>query len=129
MVLPVEAVQGFVKAELEDPAPNLGLFTVQPDRWLTADFTEWYDKQRSCTRRRGDNAIATRLTEVARNSLANHTKGCAVNKVGTSLDALRNQSWCNNDTEEVTGLPALTRVLLGELTPDQRRVKCISGSL
>lgn len=35
-----EAAQGFIKAELENPGPDLVLFTVQPDRWLTADFTD-----------------------------------------------------------------------------------------
>ncbi len=38
--LPEEAAQGFVKAELEHPTPELVLFTIRPDRWLTADFAE-----------------------------------------------------------------------------------------
>ena len=38
--LPEEAAQGFVKAELEHPSSELVLFTVRPDRWLTADFSE-----------------------------------------------------------------------------------------
>ena len=38
--LPEEAAQGFVKAELGRPSSELVLFTVRPDRWLTADFTE-----------------------------------------------------------------------------------------
>jgi uncharacterized protein len=35
-----EAAQGFVKAELELPGSELVLFTIRPDRWLTADFTD-----------------------------------------------------------------------------------------
>jgi nitroimidazol reductase NimA-like FMN-containing flavoprotein (pyridoxamine 5'-phosphate oxidase superfamily) len=38
--LPEEAARGFVKAELEHPSSELVLFTVRPDRWLTADFSE-----------------------------------------------------------------------------------------
>jgi nitroimidazol reductase NimA-like FMN-containing flavoprotein (pyridoxamine 5'-phosphate oxidase superfamily) len=38
--LPEEAARGFVEAELGSPGPELVLFTVRPDRWLTADFTE-----------------------------------------------------------------------------------------
>ena len=38
--LPEEAAQGFVQAELEHPDSQLVLFTVRPDRWLTADFSE-----------------------------------------------------------------------------------------
>ena len=38
--LPEEAAQGFVRAELERPGPELVLFTIRPDRWLTADFTD-----------------------------------------------------------------------------------------
>ena len=38
--LPEEAAQGFVQAELEHPESELVLFTIQPDRWLTADFAE-----------------------------------------------------------------------------------------
>lgn len=38
--LPEEAAQGFVKAELEHPESELVLFTVRPDRWLTADFSD-----------------------------------------------------------------------------------------
>ena len=38
--LPEEAAQWFVKAELERPSSELVLFTVRPDRWLTADFTD-----------------------------------------------------------------------------------------
>jgi uncharacterized protein len=38
--LPEAAAQGFVKAELENPGPELVLFTIRPDRWLTADFTD-----------------------------------------------------------------------------------------
>ena len=38
--LPGEAAQWFVKAELERPSSELVLFTVRPDRWLTADFTD-----------------------------------------------------------------------------------------
>ena len=33
-----EAAQGFVTAELENPGPDLVLFTIRPDRWLTFDF-------------------------------------------------------------------------------------------
>jgi uncharacterized protein len=38
--LPEEVAQGFVKAELELPGSELVLFTLRPDRWLTADFTD-----------------------------------------------------------------------------------------
>ena len=38
--LPEEAACGFVEAELGTPGPELVLFTVRPDRWLTADFAE-----------------------------------------------------------------------------------------
>lgn len=38
--LPEEAARGFVQAELERPESELVLFTIRPDRWLTADFTE-----------------------------------------------------------------------------------------
>jgi nitroimidazol reductase NimA-like FMN-containing flavoprotein (pyridoxamine 5'-phosphate oxidase superfamily) len=38
--LPEEAARGFVQAELERPSAELVLFTVRPDRWLTADFSE-----------------------------------------------------------------------------------------
>jgi uncharacterized protein len=38
--LPEEYAQGFVKAELERPAPSFVLFTIRPDRWLTFDFSD-----------------------------------------------------------------------------------------
>jgi hypothetical protein len=38
--LPEEAARGFVEAELENPGPGLVLFTVRPDRWLSADFSD-----------------------------------------------------------------------------------------
>lgn len=38
--LPEEAAQGFVGAELAHPSSELVLFTIRPDRWLTADFTD-----------------------------------------------------------------------------------------
>src|SRR5262245_9816358 len=37
--LPEEQARGFVHAELANPGPDLVLFTVRPDRWLTADFS------------------------------------------------------------------------------------------
>lgn len=37
--LPEEQAQGFVAAELENPAPSLVLFIIRPERWLTADFS------------------------------------------------------------------------------------------
>ena len=37
--LPEEAAQAFVRAELARPGSELVLFTVRPDRWLTADFS------------------------------------------------------------------------------------------
>jgi uncharacterized protein len=37
--LPEEAAQAFVKAELDRPSTTLVLFTIRPDRWLTADFS------------------------------------------------------------------------------------------
>jgi hypothetical protein len=36
--LPEEAAQAFVTAELAHPRSELVVFTVRPDRWLTADF-------------------------------------------------------------------------------------------
>jgi nitroimidazol reductase NimA-like FMN-containing flavoprotein (pyridoxamine 5'-phosphate oxidase superfamily) len=38
--LPEEHAQGFVAAVLADPGSELVLFTVRPDRWLTADFSD-----------------------------------------------------------------------------------------
>lgn len=38
--LPEEAAQAFVTAELTLPGGALVLFTVRPDRWLTADFAD-----------------------------------------------------------------------------------------
>ncbi len=38
--LPEEQAQGFVLSELANPGPDLVLFTIRPDRWLTADFSE-----------------------------------------------------------------------------------------
>jgi uncharacterized protein len=38
--LPEEAAQSFVTAELTHPGSELVLFTVRPDRWLTADFAD-----------------------------------------------------------------------------------------
>lgn len=38
--LPEEAAQGFVTSELARPGSALVLFTIRPDRWLTADFTD-----------------------------------------------------------------------------------------
>jgi nitroimidazol reductase NimA-like FMN-containing flavoprotein (pyridoxamine 5'-phosphate oxidase superfamily) len=38
--LPAEMAQGFVEAELSRPDSHLVLYTVRPDRWLTADFTD-----------------------------------------------------------------------------------------
>ena len=38
--LPEEAAQAFVKSELERPGSEVVLFTVRPDRWLTADFSD-----------------------------------------------------------------------------------------
>jgi hypothetical protein len=38
--LPEEHAQGFVTAALAHPGTELVLFTVRPDRWLTADFTD-----------------------------------------------------------------------------------------
>ncbi|HEX2740546.1 MAG TPA: pyridoxamine 5'-phosphate oxidase family protein [Rubrobacter sp.] len=38
--LPEEAASGFVEAELGRPSGELVLFTVRPDRWLTADFSD-----------------------------------------------------------------------------------------
>ncbi|CAA9575456.1 MAG: hypothetical protein AVDCRST_MAG49-4118 [uncultured Thermomicrobiales bacterium] len=36
--IPEDHAQGFVAAELADPGPELVLFTVRPDRWLSFDF-------------------------------------------------------------------------------------------
>ena len=36
--LPEEAARGLVASELTDPSPELVLFRVRPERWLTADF-------------------------------------------------------------------------------------------
>lgn len=38
--LPEEQARWFVEAELECPSSELVLFTIRPDRWLTADFTD-----------------------------------------------------------------------------------------
>ena len=38
--LPEEYAQGFASAELERPSAEFVLFTIRPDRWLTADFAE-----------------------------------------------------------------------------------------
>ncbi len=38
--LPEEAAQAFVTAELAHPGPEFVLFTIRPDRWLTADFSD-----------------------------------------------------------------------------------------
>lgn len=38
--LPEEMAQGFVEAELGRTDSRLVLFTIRPDRWLTADFSE-----------------------------------------------------------------------------------------
>jgi hypothetical protein len=38
--LPEEMAQAFVQAELESPGPELVLFNVRPDRWLTTDFSD-----------------------------------------------------------------------------------------
>lgn len=38
--LPQDLAQGFVEAELANPGSQLRLYTVRPDRWLTADFTD-----------------------------------------------------------------------------------------
>jgi len=38
--LPEEQAQGFVAAELAQPRPTLVLFTIRPDRWLAADFSD-----------------------------------------------------------------------------------------
>ena len=37
--LPEEMAQGFVDAELANPGKTLVLFRIQPERWLTADFS------------------------------------------------------------------------------------------
>lgn len=36
--LPEDYAQGFAKAELDNPSPHFVLFTVRPERWLSADF-------------------------------------------------------------------------------------------
>jgi nitroimidazol reductase NimA-like FMN-containing flavoprotein (pyridoxamine 5'-phosphate oxidase superfamily) len=38
--LPEEQAQGFVKTELAQPSSELVLFTIRPDRWLSADFSD-----------------------------------------------------------------------------------------
>jgi nitroimidazol reductase NimA-like FMN-containing flavoprotein (pyridoxamine 5'-phosphate oxidase superfamily) len=38
--LPEEQAQGFVDAELARPSAELVLFTIRPDRWLSADFSD-----------------------------------------------------------------------------------------
>jgi uncharacterized protein len=38
--LPEDAARGFVEAELGRASGELVLFTVRPDRWLTADFSD-----------------------------------------------------------------------------------------
>jgi PPOX class probable F420-dependent enzyme len=36
--LPAEQARAFVQAELQNPQPSLVLFTIRPQRWLSADF-------------------------------------------------------------------------------------------
>jgi nitroimidazol reductase NimA-like FMN-containing flavoprotein (pyridoxamine 5'-phosphate oxidase superfamily) len=36
--LPEEHAQGFVAAELDQPAPTFVLYTIRPDHWLSFDF-------------------------------------------------------------------------------------------
>jgi PPOX class probable F420-dependent enzyme len=38
--LPEEQAQGFVRAELDRPDSTLVLFTIRPDRWLSADYAK-----------------------------------------------------------------------------------------
>jgi hypothetical protein len=38
--IPEDAAHGFVAADLQNPSGTLVLFTVRPDRWLTADFSD-----------------------------------------------------------------------------------------
>lgn len=38
--LPDDMAQQFVEAELDHPDSRLVVFTIRPDRWLTADFSE-----------------------------------------------------------------------------------------
>ncbi len=38
--MPEDMATGFVASELDDPSPNLVLYTVRPDRWLTGDFSD-----------------------------------------------------------------------------------------
>lgn len=38
--LPERMVHGFVAAALADPGPELVLYTVRPDRWLSFDFSD-----------------------------------------------------------------------------------------
>jgi hypothetical protein len=35
-----ERQEFLAEPELENPGPELVLFTIRPDRWLTADFSE-----------------------------------------------------------------------------------------
>lgn len=37
--LPEEQAQGMVRGELDHPTGELVLFTIRPDRWLSADFS------------------------------------------------------------------------------------------
>lgn len=38
--LPEDYAQAFAKAELERPSTEFVLFTIRPDRWLSADFSD-----------------------------------------------------------------------------------------
>ena len=38
--LPEDQVQGFAEAVLENSGPDFVHFTIRPDRWLTADFSD-----------------------------------------------------------------------------------------
>lgn len=40
MILPEEMAQGFVRAELDHAASELVLFTIRPDGWLSANFSD-----------------------------------------------------------------------------------------
>jgi uncharacterized protein len=38
--LPEEFAQGLADSEIGDPASELVVFTVRPERWLSADFSD-----------------------------------------------------------------------------------------
>ncbi|MDP9370892.1 MAG: pyridoxamine 5'-phosphate oxidase family protein [Chloroflexota bacterium] len=56
--LPEDQARGFVEAELAHPGTELVLFTIRPDRWLAADFSEGAGRPARPDRARGAMCVA-----------------------------------------------------------------------